>query len=98
MHTKASAGFFKLALGHYEELPVGYRKLVDDYLDGERGWNLMVWYVTEHTPCKNARYELHRPDLFFRTVKMVELTDRNGRLSHSHLAAYLCSVFFVRNL
>lgn len=58
----------------------------------------MVWYVTEHTPCKNARYKLHRPDLFFRMVKMVELTDRNGRLSHSHLAACLCSVFFVRNL
>lgn len=57
-------GFCKLAFGHYEELPMGYRRLVDGYLDGERGENLMVWYLTRHTPWKNARYELHRPDLF----------------------------------
>ena len=49
-------GFCKLAFGHYEELPMGYRRLVDGYLDGERGENLMVWYLTRHTPWKNARY------------------------------------------
>ena len=30
-------GFCKLAFGHYEELPTGYRKLVDGYLDGSEG-------------------------------------------------------------
>lgn len=68
-------GFCKLAFGHYEELPMGYRRLVDGYLDGERGENLMVWYLTRHTPWKNARYELHRPDLFLRMAKLVEFTD-----------------------
>lgn len=62
-------GFCKLAFGHYEELPMGYRRLVDGYLDGERGENLMVWYLTRHTPWKNARYELHRPDLFLRMAE-----------------------------
>ena len=41
-------GFCKLAFGHYEELPMGYRRLVDGYLDGERGENLMVWYLTAY--------------------------------------------------
>lgn len=71
-------GVCKLAFGHYEELPMGYRRLVDGYLDGERGENLMVWYLTRHTPWKNARYELHRPDLFLRMAKLVEFTDRRG--------------------
>lgn len=91
-------GFCKLAFGHYEELPMGYRRLVDGYLDGERGENLMVWYLTRHTPWKNARYELHRPDLFLRMAKLVEFTDRDGRLPYSHLAACLCMAFFVRSL
>lgn len=91
-------GFCKLAFGHYEELPMGYRRLVDGYLNGERGENLMVWYLTRHTPWKNARYELHRPDLFLRMAKLVEFTDRDGRLPYSHLAACLCMAFFVRSL
>ncbi|WP_455625147.1 hypothetical protein [Parabacteroides sp.] len=74
---------------------MGYRRLVDGYLDGERGENLMVWYLTRHTPWKNARYELHRPDLFLRMAKLVEFTDRDGRLPYSHLAACLCMAFSV---
>ena len=57
-----------------------------------------VWYLTRHTPWKNARYELHRPDLFLRMAKLVEFTDRDGRLPYSHLAACLCMAFFVRSL
>ena len=79
-------GFCKLAFGHYEELPMGYRRLVDGYLDGERGENLMVWYLTRHT------------DLFLRMAKLVEFTDRDGRLPYSHLAACLCMAFSVRSL
>lgn len=71
---------------------------MDGYLDGERGENLMVWYLTRHTPWKNARYELHRPDLFLRMAKLVEFTDRDGRLPYSHLAACLCMAFSVRSL
>lgn len=56
----------------------------------------MVWYLTRHTPWKNARYELHRPDLFLRMAKLVEFTDRDGRLPYSHLAACLCMAFSVR--
>ena len=31
-------GFCKLAFGHYEELPMGYRRLVDGYLDDLNEW------------------------------------------------------------
>ena len=92
-------GFCKLAFGHYEELPMGYRRLVDGYLDGERGENLMVWYLTRHTPWKNARYELHRPDLFLRMAKLVEFTDRGWAFCLILiLAACLCMAFSVRSL
>ena len=58
----------------------------------------MVWLFDKAYAVKNARYELHRPDLFLRMAKLVEFTDRDGRLPYSHLAACLCMAFFVRSL
>ena len=70
-------GFCKLAFGHYEEL----RWDIGD-------WWMVIWIGSEGEldgvvfdkayAVKNARYELHRPDLFLRMAKLVEFTDRDG--------------------
>ena len=90
-------GFCKLAFGHYEELPMGYRRLVDGYLDRERGENLMVWYLTS---IRRGRMPVMSciDRTCFADGEAGGVTDRDGRLPYSHLAACLCMAFFVRSL